>query len=97
VSAGRELARIRAIVWKDLTAERRTKANFNAVVFGSQFVAVGNGGAIYVSADGVTWQAAKSGTTNDLYALVYSASVAANTLAVGYTAVGAAGVNLTSY
>jgi len=29
----RELARVRAVVWKDLTSERRTKANFNAVVF----------------------------------------------------------------
>jgi heme exporter protein B len=29
----RELSRVGAIVWKDLTAERRTKANFNAVVF----------------------------------------------------------------
>ncbi|MEX0890604.1 MAG: heme exporter protein CcmB [Gemmatimonadota bacterium] len=28
-----ELIRIRAMVWKDLTAERRTKANFNAVAF----------------------------------------------------------------
>lgn len=28
-----ELARARAIAWKDLTTERRTKANFNAVVF----------------------------------------------------------------
>ena len=28
-----ELTRVGAIVWKDLTAERRTKANFNAVVF----------------------------------------------------------------
>lgn len=28
-----EAARVGAIVWKDLTAERRTKANFNAVVF----------------------------------------------------------------
>ncbi|HEY8484866.1 MAG TPA: heme exporter protein CcmB [Longimicrobiales bacterium] len=28
----RELARAGAIVWKDLTAERRTRANFNAVV-----------------------------------------------------------------
>lgn len=27
------MARVGAIVWKDLTAERRTKANFNAVVF----------------------------------------------------------------
>ncbi|MGH7506418.1 MAG: heme exporter protein CcmB [Longimicrobiales bacterium] len=29
----RELGRVAAIVWKDLTAERRAKANFNAVVF----------------------------------------------------------------
>jgi len=29
----REWSRVKAIVWKDLTAERRTKANFNAVVF----------------------------------------------------------------
>jgi heme exporter protein B len=28
-----EFSRVSAIVWKDLTAERRTKANFNAVVF----------------------------------------------------------------
>jgi heme exporter protein B len=28
-----EVMRVGAIVWKDLTAERRTKANFNAVVF----------------------------------------------------------------
>jgi heme exporter protein B len=28
-----ELARVSALVWKDLTAERRSKANFNAVVF----------------------------------------------------------------
>lgn len=28
-----ELSRVGAIVWKDLTAERRTKTNFNAVVF----------------------------------------------------------------
>lgn len=28
-----EMSRVGAILWKDLTAERRTKANFNAVVF----------------------------------------------------------------
>jgi heme exporter protein B len=28
-----ELRRIRAVAWKDLTAERRTKANFNSVAF----------------------------------------------------------------
>ncbi len=30
---GREMARAAAVAWKDLTTERRTKANFNAVVF----------------------------------------------------------------
>ncbi len=29
----RDLARARAVAWKDLAAERRSKANFNAVVF----------------------------------------------------------------
>lgn len=33
MSIGSEFARARAIAWKDLTAERRTKANFNAVLF----------------------------------------------------------------
>jgi heme exporter protein B len=33
VSWERERSRIGAIVWKDLTAERRTRANFNALVF----------------------------------------------------------------
>ena len=28
-----EMARVRAVIWKDLTSERRSKANFNAVVF----------------------------------------------------------------
>jgi hypothetical protein len=60
----------------------------NAVAFSSQFVAVGNGGAIYTSADGITWQARVSGTSNDLTALARTPS--------GYTAVGAAGTNLSS-
>ncbi|HUO51913.1 MAG TPA: heme exporter protein CcmB [Gemmatimonadaceae bacterium] len=29
----REFARVRAVAWKDLATERRTRANFNAVVF----------------------------------------------------------------
>lgn len=33
MSARVELARVGAMTWKDLTLERRTKANFNAVVF----------------------------------------------------------------
>lgn len=32
-SMRRELARVRAVLWKDLTTERRAKANFNAVAF----------------------------------------------------------------
>ena len=35
-----ELARVRAIYWKDLLAERRTKANFNAVVFFAALILV---------------------------------------------------------
>lgn len=33
MSASLEIARVGALAWKDLTLERRTKANFNAVVF----------------------------------------------------------------
>ncbi len=33
MSVRAEMARVGAIAWKDLTAERRTKANFNAVLF----------------------------------------------------------------
>ena len=61
----------------------------NAVAFSGQFVAVGNAGSIYTSADGITWQPQVSGTVNDLTALARTNS--------GYTAVGAAGTNLTSF
>lgn len=64
-------------------------ATMNAVAFSGQFVAVGNAGSIYTSADGLSWQAQVSGTANDLNALVRISS--------GYTAVGAAGTNLTSF
>lgn len=57
-----ELSRIRAIVWKDLTAERRTKANFNAVVFLAALIlilfgfAIGpDGETIHKIAGGVLW------------------------------------------
>lgn len=33
MSVGAELTRVGAVAWKDLTTERRSKANFNAVVF----------------------------------------------------------------
>lgn len=61
----------------------------NAVTFGGQFVAVGNAGTIYTSVDGIVWVARVSGTTNDLTAIIRTSS--------GYTAVGAAGTNLTSF
>ena len=54
-----------------------------------QFVSVGNAGGIFTSLDGLTWTAQVSGTTNNLNALVRTAS--------GYTAVGAAGTVLTSF
>jgi len=57
-----EAARIGAIVWKDLTAERRTKANFNAVVFLAGLIlllfgfAIGpDGQTMELIAGGVLW------------------------------------------
>lgn len=48
-------------------------APLNAVAYGAgRFVAVGTGGAIYVSTDGVTWGEAVSGTTDDLLAIRYA-------------------------
>ena len=49
---------------------------------------VGTNGAIYTSADGLTWQSQVSGTTNELTAITRTAT--------GYIAVGAAGTYLTS-
>mgnify|MGYP000317249143 FL=1 len=33
MSFSAEMTRVGAVAWKDLTTERRSKANFNAVVF----------------------------------------------------------------
>lgn len=57
--------------------------------YGAQFVAVGNNGAIYTSTDGVAWVSPASGNTSNLYAVAYGN--------YGYSAVGAAGVNLTAF
>lgn len=57
--------------------------------YGTQFVAVGNNGAIYTSTDGVNWMSPSSGNTNHLYAVAYGN--------YGYAAVGAVGVNLSSF
>ncbi len=58
----RELRRVGAIVWKDLTAERRTKANFNAVAFLAALIlllfgfALGpDGETVRRAAGGVVW------------------------------------------
>jgi len=59
------------------------------VVYGGQFVAVGKAGSLFTSQDGVTWQVRDSGTPNDLTAVTRTLS--------GYTAVGAAGTNISSF
>ena len=66
-----------------------TPLDMTAVVYGGQFVAVGKAGGIFTSQDGVTWQVRTSGTTNDLTAVTRTLS--------GYSAVGAAGTNITSF
>jgi heme exporter protein B len=62
VSAERELRRAWAVAWKDLTAERRTKANFNAVLFFAALVLLLFGfalgpdhDALRAAAAGVLW------------------------------------------
>ena len=67
-----------------------------SVAFGSQFVAVGAGGAIFTSVDGLAWQPADSGTTTDLNAVAFTI-LTAHSIGVGYAAVGNAGTNLTSF
>ena len=84
--AGALLTSTDGLTWTPRSAI--SPATMNAVAFSGQFVTVGNAGSIYTSADGITWQARTSGTTNDLTALGRTLS--------GYTAVGAAGTNLTS-
>jgi predicted small lipoprotein YifL len=53
-------------------------------------IAVGSGGAVYTSADGITWTVRTSGVTTDLY------GVAVNPVGSRYLAVGAGGVILSS-
>jgi hypothetical protein len=60
-----------------------------SVTFGTQFVAVGSAGTVFTSTDGSTWTARSSGTSSALNAVAPGN--------FGYTAVGAAGTNLTSY
>jgi len=63
----------------------------NGVAFGGGlFVAVGNGGTIFTSTDGVSWTSRTSGTTNNLNAVAYSSTLGM------FVAVGASGTILTS-
>lgn len=58
MSFATEFARARAIAWKDLTAERRTKANFNAVLFFAALVLLLFGFALGPDADALRGAAA---------------------------------------
>jgi hypothetical protein len=62
--------------------------NLNAVTYGHQFVTVGDGGVIYTSTDGISWQAQASAIVSNLYA--------AARRPFDYSIVGAAGMNLNS-
>jgi hypothetical protein len=59
-----------------------------SVAFGSRFAAVGNGGTTLLSSDGKTWTAAVSGASNTLNSVTFGNA--------RFSAVGAAGTNLTS-
>jgi hypothetical protein len=66
------------------------------VTHGTQFIAVGSGGAIYTSVDGIGWQPAVSGVTDDLHAIVFTV-LTGGSVGVGYITVGDHGANLTSF
>ena len=76
-----------AVTWTAITPV--TTNTLNSVSFGNQFTAVGDIGTILASTDGVNWQVVQSGTVANLNAVLFAL--------VGYAAVGAGGVNLTSY
>ena len=66
-----------------------TSANLLAVTNGGRFVAVGAGGVIFTSSDGITWETRSSGTTADLTSVARTVQ--------GYTAVGDAGTNVSTF
>src|SRR5262245_37474906 len=65
-----------------------TLSDLESAAFGGAFVAVGKGGVIMRSLDGVTWKAMESTTSSDLASVTFAAS--------RYVAVGSAGTILTS-
>ncbi|MEN6326084.1 MAG: S-layer homology domain-containing protein [Syntrophomonas sp.] len=69
--------------------QRNVGAYFNGICYrGGQFVAVGNGGAIFTSTNGTDWVQQNSGTANNLNAICYNWST--------FVAVGDDGTVLTS-
>lgn len=62
--------------------------SLNAVAYGHQFITVGDGGAIYTSRDGTSWQVQTSTTATNLYAVARRP--------FDYSVVGGAGLNLYS-
>lgn len=86
-AAGTMLSSPDAITWTAITPV--TANSLNGISFGNQYTAVGDNGTILASTDGVNWQVVPSGTTNNLNAVLFGL--------VGYAAVGAGGVNLSSY
>jgi hypothetical protein len=62
--------------------------NLNALTYGHQFVAAGDGGVIYTSTDGFSWQSQTSGTGAALYTIAHRP--------FDYAIVGAAGLILNS-
>jgi hypothetical protein len=84
-----DLATATTPTWKALTTAPAGAGTLNAVVYGSQFVTVGNGGRIYISTDGLAWTAvAPTGLTSDLLALARGSLM--------YAALGTAGTNAIS-
>lgn len=66
-----------------------TTRTLRAVTYGGRFVAVGEGGVIFTSLNGVTWESRASGVTVDLNSVVRQL--------LGYTAVGEAGINVSTF
>lgn len=66
-----------------------TTADLLGITYGGRFVAVGAGGVIFTSTDGLAWEARTSNTTADLTAVARQLS--------GYTAVGSAGTNVSTF
>ena len=84
---GTVLRSIDGVSWTLLTPF--TSANLLGIVNGGRFVAVGAGGVIFTSSDGLTWEARASGTTAELTSVTRTIS--------GYTAVGDAGANVSTF